>query len=110
MAEQALFAEAGDFARLSASDEAFHRALCEAAAVPDLWDLIRRRSGHIDRLRRLHLPVEGKAQQIVADHRRIVAALAEGEPEAAQEALRDHLSKSIALGDEIRARWPAYFS
>lgn len=49
-------------------------------------------------------------QQIVADHRRIVAALAEGEPEAAQEALRDHLSKSIALGDEIRARWPAYFA
>ncbi|MBK3400295.1 MULTISPECIES: GntR family transcriptional regulator [Methylobacterium] len=110
VAEQALFAEAGDFARLSASDEAFHRALCEAAAVPDLWDLIRRRSGHIDRLRRLHLPVEGKAQQIVADHQRIVAALAEGEPEAAQEALRDHLSKSIALGDEIRARWPAYFA
>jgi DNA-binding GntR family transcriptional regulator len=110
VAEQEIFAGRGDLARLAASDEAFHRALCEAAAVPDLWDLIRRRSGHIDRLRRLHLPVEGKAQQIVADHRRIVAALSEGTPEEAQEAVRDHLSKSIALGDEIRARWPAYFA
>ncbi|GJD48986.1 HTH-type transcriptional repressor RspR [Methylobacterium crusticola] len=110
VAEQEAFAEADDFARLAASDEAFHRTLCEAAEVPDLWDLIRRESGHIDRLRRLHLPVAGKARQIIADHRGIVAALVEGAPERAQERLRDHLSKSIALGDEIRARWPSYFA
>jgi len=48
----------------------------EAARLPDLWVLVRRQSGHLDRLRRLHLPTPGKAASIVQDHRRILRAIA----------------------------------
>jgi hypothetical protein len=36
---------------------------------------VRRQSVHIDRIRRLHRPVKGKATQIIRDHAAIVAAL-----------------------------------
>lgn len=109
IADQKRYARAGDFTGFSAADEMFHRSMAEAAEVPDLWDLIRRRSGQIDRLRRLHLPVEGKAAQILADHRRIVRAIAAGRTGAAEASLRDHLSKSLAFSAEMRSRHPDYF-
>ena len=49
-------------------------------------------------------------QYSVNGERRSFALLRPIADTAAQEAVRDHLSKSIALGDEIRARWPAYFA
>ena len=91
-----------------ASDQAFHRLMYEAAGVPDLYELVRRRSGHLDRLRRLDLPSPGKAERVVRDHRAIVAALAAHDPEAAQAALRADLSGSLGRIDETRARRPGY--
>jgi len=97
-----------DFEAFAETDQSLHRQLCEAAEVPDLWALIRSRSGHLDRLRRLHLPVPGKAQSILDDHARILDAIAAGDADAAQEALRQHLSGTLAQVDEIRARFPDY--
>jgi len=100
---------AQDFAELSQTDQTFHRQLYEAADVPDLWLLVRRQSGHLDRLRRLHLPIAGKARAVVDDHMAIVDAIAAGDPEAAQARLRQHLSGTLTHLDEIRARFQDYF-
>ena len=54
-----------------AADNEFHAQLYVAADKQDIWTLVRSRSGHIDRLRRLHLPSPGKAQDIVRHHRLI---------------------------------------
>lgn len=91
-----------------AADQAFHRAMYEAAGVPDLYELVRRRSGHLDRLRRLDLPSPGNSERVVRDHRRIVEALARREPEAAQAALRAHLSGTVGRVADIRTRHPEY--
>lgn len=91
-----------------AADQGFHRLMYEGAGVPDLWDLVRRMSGHVDRLRRLHLPVEGKAQAVVNDHRRIAQAIAARDPQAAQAHLREHLSGTLSQIDEICGRYPDY--
>ena len=90
------------------SDQAFHRLMYEAAGAPDLYELVRRRSGHLDRLRRLDLPSPGKAERVVRDHRAIVAALAARDPEAAQAAMRTHLSGTLGRIEDIRARHPDY--
>lgn len=105
--QQAMLA-ARDFAELSLFDQAFHRQMYEAARVPDLWMLVRRQSGHLDRLRRLHLPIAGKANAIVVDHTAIVDAIARGDVEEAQACLRQHLSGTLANLDEIRARFGSY--
>lgn len=91
-----------------ASDQAFHRLMFDAAGAPDLFELVRRRSGHLDRLRRLDLPSPGKAERVVRDHRAIVAALAAQDPEAAQAAMRAHLSGTLGRVADIRARHPDY--
>lgn len=91
-----------------AADRAFHRTMYEAAGVPDLYELVRRRSGHLDRLRWLDLPSPGKAERVVRDHRAIVDAIAARKPDAAQAALRAHLSETLSHVAEIQARHPGY--
>jgi GntR family transcriptional regulator, rspAB operon transcriptional repressor len=107
--EQRREAKAEDLERFNELDLAFHKILYDASGVPDLWALVRNRSGHIDRIRRLHLPIGEKAAQIVRDHSAIVNAIAKREPDVAQSELRDHLSRSLAFSDELRVRFPGYF-
>ena len=99
-----------DMAALAAADQAFHREMYLAAGVGPLHDLVRQRSGHVDRLRRLNLPAEGKAQAIVRDHRAIVAALAARDAAAAEAALRQHLSGTLSFVEDIRQRYPELVS
>lgn len=102
----------GDNAHLEfiEADRGFHRLMYEAAGVPELYDLVRRRSGHVDRLRRLHLYTAGKMRNILRDHRRIVDAIAAGDGAAAQAALRDHLSGTLSQVEEIRRSHPDYLT
>ena len=99
----------GDLPGFETADRDFHRVFFDTAGVPGLWTMVRRYSGHIDRIRRLHLPMPGKAEQVIADHRAITAGIAAGDLAATQNALREHLSKSLAFTPDLRSRWPAYF-
>ena len=96
------------YSEFVAADQDFHRLMYEAAGVAGLWDLVRRMSGHVARLRRLHLPTEGKTAAVVRDHRAIVDAIAAGNPADAQDQLRAHLSGTLSQLDEICARHPDY--
>lgn len=99
----------GDEDGVAAADEAFHGVLHAAAGVPGLRDLIRSRSGHLDRLRRMHLPAPGKAERIIREHGAIVEAIIAGAPEAAERELRHHLSHTFAELERIRAARPDWF-
>ena len=110
IARQQQFAKAGAFEKFMAADNEFHALLYVAADKQDIWTLVRSRSGHIDRLRRLHLPSPGKAQDIVRHHRLIVKSIAGGEPEDAQKHLRTHLSGTLSELAQIRARHPEYLN
>ncbi|MGC2776297.1 MAG: GntR family transcriptional regulator [Bradyrhizobium sp.] len=107
---QKRFAKDGDLAAFMLADNAFHERLYTAADQRDLWTLVRSRSGHIDRLRRLHLPSPGKAQTILRHHKLIVDAIAAGKPEQAQAHLREHLTGTLSDLATIRSRYPDYLS
>jgi DNA-binding GntR family transcriptional regulator len=108
LAQQQALMEANDLQAFEAADQDFHRHLYEAAQMHDLWVLVRSRSGHIDRLRRLNLPTPGKIQGIMQHHKLIVQAIADGKPDEAQHHLRDHLSGTLSHVGEISARYPGY--
>lgn len=108
VAQQQALMEANDLQAFEQADQDFHRHFYEAAQMHDLWLLVRSRSGHIDRLRRLYLPTPGKIQGIVRHHKLIVQAIADGKPDEAQQHLRDHLSGTLSHVDEISARYPGY--
>lgn len=90
-------------------DREFHRRLLEAAGAIDLHELLRRRSGHIERIRRLHLPVPGKPQEIIRAHGLIAKAIASGDVDDARKRVKDHLSSSLAYTPALREKHPAYF-
>jgi GntR family transcriptional regulator, rspAB operon transcriptional repressor len=110
IAEQTERRELKDYEQFSLLDQSFHKQMYEAARMPQLWDLVRRLSGHIDRLRRLHLPVEGKTMAVVRDHTEIVDAIANGDIEAAQAAVRKHLSGTLSQVEQIRASHPDFLA
>ncbi|MFG1383882.1 GntR family transcriptional regulator [Xanthobacter versatilis] len=108
--QQKAFAELGEHEAFSAADQSFHRAMYDALRMTELWDLARRQSAHIDRLRRLHLPKAGKMHEIVASHTAITDAIESGNPVTAQDALRDHLTRSLDYVDKLKKLHPNYFS
>ncbi len=98
----------GQYQQFIDADQAFHRDMHEAAGVASLWEMAQRHSGHLDRLRRLHLPEAGKAERILDDHQRLLDAVAAQDPARAQEVLREHLSGTLSQVSDICKRYPEY--
>lgn len=103
-------AELEEYEAFNAADGAFHRTFYDALGVGDLYDLVKRQGAHIDRLRRLNLPVAGKMSAIISEHTAIVDAITEGNAEGAQNALRLHLSRSLQFVDTLKERYPQFFA
>lgn len=108
LALQQALAQAQQYGEFVAADRRFHQLLYEAADMAALVELVARVSGHVDRLRRLHLPTAGKTESILRDHGAIVEAIAIGDAGGAQEALRTHLSGTLSAVEEIRRQYPDY--
>lgn len=106
--QQSALAKAQRYGDFVEADRDFHRLMYEAAEVPGLWTLVNKASGHVDRLRRLHLPTAGKTESILRDHRAIARAIEAGDPAAAQQALRTHLSGTLSAVDDICRQYPDY--
>jgi DNA-binding GntR family transcriptional regulator len=103
---------AGNAAELPAFqelDEVFHQTLMAAAGQPGLHALLRSRSGHLNRVRRLDLPNEGKIRRILDGHHAIIAAIEARDEAAALAAIRDHLSQTVSRVEALRAQYPNYF-
>ena len=99
-----------DYARWFVLDEEFHRALCDLSGHPVAWTLIRRVSGHLDRIRRLSLPQPRYLDQMVGEHRLILKAIARGDPDAAEDAMRHHLRMVLTALPLLRSSYPDYFA
>lgn len=108
IADQRTHASRGDHGAFVAADQAFHATMYHAAAVPDLFALVRRQSGHLDRLRYLHVPAPGKMATVIDDHVAIYTAIRDGDARQAQHALRTHLGGTLNHIADIRARYPDY--
>ena len=98
----------GDLASFTAVDMEFHRTMYDAASLEGLWHRLRDGSGNLDRLRRLHLPLNGKARSILEQHAEIARAIGEGDAARAQSWVRQHLSGTLSELDALRARYPDF--
>ena len=80
----------------------------EAAQLDTLWSVMRSSSGNLDRLRRLHLPLNNKAQSILDEHEAIARAIGEGDAAKAQERVRQHLSGTLSELESLRQKYPSF--
>lgn len=106
---QAEVSEHGDHARFAVLDDEFHAALCELAGRPIAWEVAQRVKGHLNRVRRLSLPQPNYLAEMVAEHRLVLDALREHDPDKAETALRHHLRMVLSALPAIRAQHPDYF-
>lgn len=107
--QQKISLEHRDLEGFSRADQAFHRQLYTAANTEELWKLMRGRSGNMDRLRRLHLPLNGKADSILKDHADIADAIGKGDPARAEASVRRHLSGTLSELNALREQYPDYW-
>lgn len=91
------------------ADKDFHYVLYEQADLLEIWSLLQVQSGHIDRIRRLHLPAAGKRQKVIDDHQKIVDAIRSGDGMHAQWSVREHLAGTLSNIDLIREKHPDFF-
>ena len=101
--------EAGDADTFDRLDDALHRRLCELSGREIAWQLSRRANGHLDRVRRLSLPEPGYLGEMVSEHRAVVAAVADRDPDVAEATLRHHLRMVLSSLPAIRVAHPEYF-
>jgi DNA-binding GntR family transcriptional regulator len=92
LAAQAAALEKGDLALFYDLDEALHAAIFSALKAPRALRLLEAARAPLDRPRRIGLPEVGRPEATLAEHRRLVDAIASGDPEFAAAAMRAHLS------------------
>ncbi|TWI67444.1 DNA-binding GntR family transcriptional regulator [Pseudoduganella lurida] len=100
--------EVDDFGGFITFDQEFHLTMYREARLMNVWHMIRGASGNLDRLRRLHVPLNGKAQAVLEQHTGIARAISEGNAAEAQDWVRQHLSGTLAELDSLRERYPDY--
>lgn len=109
IAQQRLAVSVDDQSGFHDADEAFHEAIALNAGFVMLWPMVRQMKVHLDRLRVLSLPIEGRMHVTVEEHQRIRDAIARHDVEGATAALHDHLGVMVPYIDELSASYPDYF-
>jgi len=104
MAEQDAARE--DPVRFTEADDAFHRAFANGIAVGDIWTVLEREKAQFDRLRFLSLPNVTPVSVLIEQHEEMVAAVRARDPEAAEKAVRHHLSEVLKVTEQLSARYP----
>ena len=109
VARQAETRDAADLERFYSLDDEFHRSLCRIGGRQIAWSISQRASGHLNRVRRLSLPVHDYIADMVAQHTTVVDAVADHDPDAATATLGAHLSRVLVGLGEIAQEHPDYF-
>jgi DNA-binding GntR family transcriptional regulator len=100
--------DAADFDAFYVLDDQFHQVICDLSGR-SVWAIIQRAKGHLNRIRRLSLPIPSYIAVMIAEHREIVSHLAEHDPDGAEAALRHHLQMVLREVPRIREQHPDFF-
>lgn len=93
-----------------ALDEQFHRTLLRASGHEDAWTTVTSAKAHLDRARRMSLVDTRPLPTLVAQHRAIATAMADGSSAIAVDRLRTHLRAVFDDVEAIQAARPELFS
>ena len=98
-----------DFDAFYVLDDAFHQALCDLSEHRAVWPVSQRARGHLNRVRRLSMPVPSYLREMIEQHRSVLSAVADNDADGAEALLRDHLRNVLQAVPRIRAQHPGFF-
>src|SRR4029077_13340355 len=90
-------------------DEEFHRELVAASGYPGISELLDRSRAHLNRVRRLSLPVPYVIEELIDQHSAVLEALERRDADQAEAALRHHLRGVYRVLEPLRDAHPDYF-
>jgi DNA-binding GntR family transcriptional regulator len=90
-------------------DDAFHRSLCDLSRHREVWGVSQRAKSHLNRVRRLSIPVPTYLDDMIAQHREVLEAVAANDADQAERTLRHHLRDVLQEVPRIRAQHPDFF-
>lgn len=106
---QEAMAADGDMAGFHAADAEMHEGILLLTGHRRLPALSRTAWVHVDRARRLLLPVPGRLAETVEEHRAILEALERRDPEGARVATRHHLRQLLRRIEPLARERPDLF-
>jgi GntR family transcriptional regulator, rspAB operon transcriptional repressor len=109
LARQGEAAARGDADAFRLDDELFHAAIAEGAGCPLAWQTIIDLKAHLARACKLSLSGPKPLQSLVDQHAAIVAAIDVRDPDAAEAAMRLHLTEILRTLPEMEERYPELF-
>ena len=105
--QQQVAIAAGRRTEFHALDDQFHHDICAYAGLGFVWTLVKENKGHMDRARYLSLTYG--ARTALDEHRLILAALRDRDPQRAAAAVRHHLSQIEGIIARLRVEQPGVF-
>lgn len=106
--QEALVAD-GDFAGFYQTDGEMHEMILSFTGFRKLAQVSDTAWLHVNRARRLILPVEGRVGATVGEHRAIVEAIAAHDTEGARNAIRAHLRQLLRYLEPLERERPELF-
>jgi DNA-binding GntR family transcriptional regulator len=100
---------AGESDRFFTLDEAFHQLLAAAAGRPNSWRVVEEQKAQMDRVRYLDMGDAIPMKTVMAQHLAILSAAERGDFQAAETAMRVHLTEILVSLPKLAARWPDLF-
>ena len=64
---------------------------------------------HLSRWRNFDVAFDNRVPQLIAEHKKIFEAIAEGDIQKAQDRMGKHLETITAIADWAMAKYPTYF-
>ena len=107
--EQELANTEGNAELFYRADEAMHFEIAQIAGLPLVWGYIEEAKIQMDRVRRLSLSQAQTFDKLIAQHRKIVAAIAANDPAKITSSLNEHLRQVLPDIDALRANRPEFF-
>jgi DNA-binding GntR family transcriptional regulator len=101
--------DSDDFDAFYVLDDAFHHALCDLSEHRAVWPVSQRARSHLNRVRRLSMPVPSYLREMIEQHHRVVSAVADHDADGSEALLRDHLRNVLQAVPRIRAQHPGFF-
>lgn len=98
------YAARGNYAQVCELDTKFHEILYQASGSRIMEQMMLNFHHYVERVRRVSLATEGRAEKSNEEHRRIVRAIAEKNPKQAEELAHRHVLNTIQNIDNYGLR------
>ncbi len=109
LAYQKTAMEVADFRRFYQLDVEFHHAIVSASGWAKFNDVLAEAHSHLDRVRRVLMPLPGHLHATWAEHRAILEALKRAAPEAAAHEMRCHIARVAQQFEDFAPGHPELF-